>query len=149
MRSSTFASVLLAAGAAATPHGRRQAPVLDTHGKPIVAPPVHPDPNAPVATVAPPPVTQIHPVPALPTGVPVAPPGAPIQGPGIPVGNIITKCTVPGTFALTYDDGPFDFTSHVLDLLDQANIKVSRRRDTSSQVNTNTPRPPSSSTATT
>ncbi|KAM0326776.1 hypothetical protein ACHAQA_006650 [Verticillium albo-atrum] len=61
-----------------------------------------------------------------PSAVPSATPtgGAPIQGPGVPVGSIITTCTVPGTFALTYDDGPFDFTSHVLDLLDQANIKA-------------------------
>jgi peptidoglycan/xylan/chitin deacetylase (PgdA/CDA1 family) len=48
----------------------------------------------------------------------------PIQGPGVPIGSIITKCTQPGTFALTYDDGPFDFTTTVLDQLDAAGIKA-------------------------
>ncbi|KAM0277064.1 hypothetical protein ACHAQH_006134 [Verticillium albo-atrum] len=62
----------------------------------------------------------------VPSAVPSATPtgGAPIQGPGVPIGSIITSCTVPGTFALTYDDGPFDFTSHILDLLDQTDIKA-------------------------
>lgn len=36
-----------------------------------------------------------------------------------PFGYIIQHCTIPGTVALTFDDGPYIYTSHVLDLLDQ------------------------------
>ncbi|KAH6627555.1 hypothetical protein F5144DRAFT_276275 [Chaetomium tenue] len=37
----------------------------------------------------------------------------------IPSGIIIEHCTVPGVVALTFDDGPFIYTSHILDLLDE------------------------------
>ncbi|AEO69652.1 carbohydrate esterase family 4 protein [Thermothielavioides terrestris NRRL 8126] len=37
----------------------------------------------------------------------------------VPVGVIINHCTVPGVVALTFDDGPFVYTSRVLDHLDQ------------------------------
>ncbi|KAL9941844.1 hypothetical protein D7B24_004200 [Verticillium nonalfalfae] len=51
---------------------------------------------------------------------------APTNGPGssVPVGSAIRSCTVPGTFALTFDDGPFNFTDHVLDLLKAAGVKA-------------------------
>ncbi|KAK4187169.1 family 4 putative carbohydrate esterase [Podospora australis] len=39
-------------------------------------------------------------------------------------GAIIEHCTVPGTVALTFDDGPFTYTSHVLDLLDSYGAKA-------------------------
>ncbi|KAL0937487.1 polysaccharide deacetylase family protein [Colletotrichum truncatum] len=42
----------------------------------------------------------------------------------IPYGVAITKCTVPGDFALTFDDGPFTYTDHVLDLLAEAGAKA-------------------------
>ncbi|KAF4869354.1 Chitin deacetylase [Colletotrichum siamense] len=42
----------------------------------------------------------------------------------IPYGVAITKCTVPGDFALTFDDGPFTYTNHVLDLLAEAGAKA-------------------------
>ncbi|KDN69886.1 putative polysaccharide deacetylase [Colletotrichum sublineola] len=42
----------------------------------------------------------------------------------IPYGVAISKCTVPGDFALTFDDGPFTYTSHVLDLLAEAGAKA-------------------------
>jgi len=37
----------------------------------------------------------------------------------LPYGTLIESCTVPGTVALTFDDGPYHYTSHVLDLLDK------------------------------
>ena len=37
----------------------------------------------------------------------------------IPRGVIIEHCTVPGVVALTFDDGPFIYTNHILDLLDE------------------------------
>ncbi|KAF9879486.1 polysaccharide deacetylase [Colletotrichum karsti] len=42
----------------------------------------------------------------------------------IPYGVAITKCTVEGDFALTFDDGPFTYTNHVLDLLAEAGAKA-------------------------
>ncbi|KAK1985377.1 hypothetical protein LZ30DRAFT_779082 [Colletotrichum cereale] len=42
----------------------------------------------------------------------------------VPYGVAISKCTVPGDFALTFDDGPFTYTGHVLDLLAEAGAKA-------------------------
>ncbi|KAL2155788.1 hypothetical protein VTH82DRAFT_530 [Thermothelomyces myriococcoides] len=42
----------------------------------------------------------------------------------VPFGVIIEHCTVPGVVALTFDDGPFIYTSHVLDLLDEYGAKA-------------------------
>ncbi|KAF3357139.1 Tip elongation aberrant protein 1 [Verticillium dahliae VDG1] len=55
----------------------------------------------------------------------ISPVPTPTNGPGssVPVGAAISSCTVPGTFALTFDDGPFSFTDHVLDLLKAAGVK--------------------------
>lgn len=39
-------------------------------------------------------------------------------------GNIINHCNVPGTVALTFDDGPSPHTSHVLDILDRHGAKA-------------------------
>jgi len=36
----------------------------------------------------------------------------------------IYDCVEPGTMALTFDDGPFIYTDHILDLLDQYNAKA-------------------------
>lgn len=36
----------------------------------------------------------------------------------------IVACTEPGTVALTFDDGPYKYTEHVLDLLDEYEIKA-------------------------
>jgi peptidoglycan/xylan/chitin deacetylase (PgdA/CDA1 family) len=41
----------------------------------------------------------------------------------VPVGTIITACTVPNTFALTFDDGPFQYTDELLDTLAAAGVK--------------------------
>lgn len=35
----------------------------------------------------------------------------------LPFGVSITQCTVPGTIALTFDDGPFIYTAQMLDTL--------------------------------
>ncbi|KAI8939811.1 hypothetical protein NX059_003549 [Plenodomus lindquistii] len=46
------------------------------------------------------------------------------------IGNVsyetdgIHHCQVPGTVALTFDDGPYNYTSHVLDILGTANAKA-------------------------
>ena len=40
----------------------------------------------------------------------------------IPVGKIIRSCTVPNSFALTFDDGPWIYTGKVLDMLKEANM---------------------------
>lgn len=40
------------------------------------------------------------------------------------VGTIIRKCTVPGTVALTFDDGPSQYTGMVLDTLRRHNTKA-------------------------
>jgi peptidoglycan/xylan/chitin deacetylase (PgdA/CDA1 family) len=45
------------------------------------------------------------------------------QRQSIPVGQVIFSCTQPGTMALTFDDGPFAYTSQVLDKLDAAGAK--------------------------
>jgi peptidoglycan/xylan/chitin deacetylase (PgdA/CDA1 family) len=37
---------------------------------------------------------------------------------------IITSCTVPGTFALTFDDGPYAYTSQLLDILAANGVKA-------------------------
>jgi peptidoglycan/xylan/chitin deacetylase (PgdA/CDA1 family) len=39
-------------------------------------------------------------------------------------GVIIEHCTVPGVVALTFDDGPFVYTSHMLDVLDDFGAKA-------------------------
>lgn len=35
----------------------------------------------------------------------------------VPVGTVINQCTVPGTIALTFDDGPWIYTHKLLDTL--------------------------------
>ncbi|KAG5985016.1 hypothetical protein E4U55_002123 [Claviceps digitariae] len=42
----------------------------------------------------------------------------------VPYGPIITSCTQPGMVALTFDDGPFTYTSDLLDLLDESDTKA-------------------------
>lgn len=39
-------------------------------------------------------------------------------------GSVITTCTTPGVIALTFDDGPLDYTNDLLDLLDERNVKA-------------------------
>lgn len=35
----------------------------------------------------------------------------------VPIGALINQCVVPGTVALTFDDGPFSYTSDLLEIL--------------------------------
>src|ERR1700710_2955133 len=42
----------------------------------------------------------------------------------LPVGQLINSCTVPGVVALTFDDGPFDYTLDLLDQLEAAGHKA-------------------------
>ncbi|KAJ5836052.1 Glycoside hydrolase/deacetylase beta/alpha-barrel [Penicillium robsamsonii] len=42
----------------------------------------------------------------------------------LPVGAIITHCTTPGTIALTFDDGPYIYTSRLLDTLAQHGVRA-------------------------
>lgn len=56
--------------------------------------------------------------PSLTLSFPVVQP-TPTSG-AVPVGQVITSCTVPGTVALTFDDGPFDYTNKAMNLLKAA-----------------------------
>ncbi|ROT38089.1 glycoside hydrolase/deacetylase [Sodiomyces alkalinus F11] len=42
----------------------------------------------------------------------------------VPYGVRIRQCTEPKTLALTFDDGPYDYTSEMLDLLDDLDVKA-------------------------
>lgn len=42
----------------------------------------------------------------------------------VPFGQVITKCTEPNAFALSFDDGPFDFTKTLLQMLNQNKLKA-------------------------
>lgn len=42
----------------------------------------------------------------------------------IPYAEVITSCTVPGTLALTFDDGPWRYTSDLLDLLEREDVRA-------------------------
>jgi len=42
----------------------------------------------------------------------------------IPIGTIINSCTVPGSIALTFDDGPYIYTANILQQLDAAGHKA-------------------------
>lgn len=39
-------------------------------------------------------------------------------------GTIISDCTVPGTMALTFDDGPYLYTAQILDILEELGVKA-------------------------
>lgn len=38
--------------------------------------------------------------------------------------SMITSCDKPGYVAITYDDGPYNYTSYLVKLLDSKNIKA-------------------------
>ena len=60
-----------------------------------------------------------------PSTSPPAPPTGGRPKPGnVPYGVSLASCTVPGTIALTYDDGPWQFTAKLLDILAQNNVKA-------------------------
>ena len=35
----------------------------------------------------------------------------------VPIGTVIDRCTTPGTIALTFDDGPYQYTAELLNIL--------------------------------
>ncbi|KAF7548853.1 hypothetical protein G7Z17_g6784 [Cylindrodendrum hubeiense] len=41
----------------------------------------------------------------------------------VPYGSIITGCTESGTLALAFDDGPYTWTSEIMDVLDEYDVK--------------------------
>ncbi|KAF9000254.1 carbohydrate deacetylase [Cyathus striatus] len=45
-------------------------------------------------------------------------------GTEIPYGTLVTGCTVPGTVAVTFDDGPYQWTSQLIDSLNSAGVKA-------------------------
>ncbi|KAK5989725.1 Chitin deacetylase [Cladobotryum mycophilum] len=42
----------------------------------------------------------------------------------VPYGTVLTSCTTPGMMALTFDDGPYEYTRQMLDILDDLGIKA-------------------------
>ena len=56
-------------------------------------------------------------------GSPIPPSTRPWLG-SVPYGEGIYTCQAPGTIALTYDDGPYLWTSQLLDILDNYGIKA-------------------------
>ncbi|ROV93197.1 hypothetical protein VMCG_08760 [Cytospora schulzeri] len=42
----------------------------------------------------------------------------------VPYGKVLTQCTKPNTIALTFDDGPWKYTSDLLDLLEDAGARA-------------------------
>ena len=40
-----------------------------------------------------------------------------VSASNVPFGALINQCVVPGTAALTFDDGPFSYTSDLLEIL--------------------------------
>ncbi|KAL2760939.1 carbohydrate esterase family 4 protein [Sodiomyces alcalophilus JCM 7366] len=64
------------------------------------------------------------PNPSSPSSPSPSPSPSPIDKPTYnapPLGQVITTCQTPGHVALTYDDGPYHYTSSLLDLLDDLN----------------------------
>ncbi|EAU89893.2 carbohydrate deacetylase [Coprinopsis cinerea okayama7 len=76
---------------------------------------------APPVTTQPPPV--VTPPPPAATTTPNNP--APTQGgTELPFGTLVTGCSVPNTIAITFDDGPYTWTSGLIDSLDRAGVKA-------------------------
>ncbi|KAG0196138.1 Carbohydrate esterase 4 protein [Mortierella sp. GBA30] len=48
----------------------------------------------------------------------------PKPAPATLAGHVYTNCVVPGTYSISYDDGPSRFTSQLLDILDREQVKV-------------------------
>ncbi|KAF9132696.1 Carbohydrate esterase 4 protein [Mortierella sp. 14UC] len=48
----------------------------------------------------------------------------PAPAPVTTAGTVYTNCNVPGTYSISYDDGPSAYTHELLDLLDKEQIKV-------------------------
>lgn len=46
------------------------------------------------------------------------------SGHSVPVGEVISACTVKGKVALTFDDGPYNFTKELVDTLNKHNARA-------------------------
>lgn len=54
---------------------------------------------------------------AAPTPIPSEAASSVTTNSAVPVGAVIERCTTPGTIALTFDDGPYQYTADLLELL--------------------------------
>jgi peptidoglycan/xylan/chitin deacetylase (PgdA/CDA1 family) len=87
--------------------------------------------------------TAVTAAPAKPSGMPPAPPpplhnGTMVNGTLLPyytltgpkpapvaiAGHVYTNCVVPGTYSISYDDGPSTYTNQLLDILDREQVKA-------------------------
>ena len=77
--------------------------------------------RSPTATPSPTPSSSRTKSASASAGLPSSATPSPVMGPGaaFPAGMIISSCTVPGTVALTFDDGPLAYTTTILDVLKQ------------------------------
>lgn len=55
--------------------------------------------------------------------IPIANPLQMLQAAGPPAGQVITKCSSPGMLALAYDDGPYQYTQTLADILTKGGAK--------------------------
>ncbi|TFK18221.1 carbohydrate deacetylase [Coprinopsis marcescibilis] len=63
--------------------------------------------------------------PTIPSSTTLAPlPQPSVNGTELIFGNLYTGCTVAGTIAITFDDGPFTWTSALIDSLNTAKVKA-------------------------
>ncbi|KAG8908999.1 hypothetical protein FRB99_000102 [Tulasnella sp. 403] len=93
--------------------------------------------NAWYSQCLPAPITSARPTSTVRTTSPPAPPptsrttssSTPVSsstgsGKEIPLGTVITGCTVNNTVAITFDDGPYQWTSQLIDSLNTAGVKA-------------------------
>ncbi|PPQ63755.1 hypothetical protein CVT24_004264 [Panaeolus cyanescens] len=74
-----------------------------------------------------PPTTTIQPTTTTTTSTATSPGNTTVPtqpGTEIPYGRLVTGCTVSGTVAVTFDDGPYQWTSALIDSLNAANVKA-------------------------
>jgi peptidoglycan/xylan/chitin deacetylase (PgdA/CDA1 family) len=60
---------------------------------------------------------------AATSAVPLISPIQAIQAAGPAAGQVITKCSSPGQIALAYDDGPYQYTQKLADILSKGGAK--------------------------
>ncbi|KAJ3531527.1 hypothetical protein NMY22_g8114 [Coprinellus aureogranulatus] len=69
--------------------------------------------------------TQTTPTqPSTPTSTVPSAPQPTSGGKDLPFGTLVTGCTVPNTIAITFDDGPYTWTSGLIDSLNSANVSA-------------------------
>ena len=79
-------------------------------------------PPPPSSSSPPPPSSSSPPPPSSSSPPPPGSSGPPPPSSSVPVGSWVYSCTVPGTVALTFDDGPVSRTASVLDQLRDAGM---------------------------